>query len=250
MKIQWYINPEGSNFTFDQLFPVLTWCLKMVALISTHEVRTVLKTNARPGQQPRGAKLLSFARKDHFHMATANNGAEFNTKFSPSLFILGCVLLHEITHGWSGHDKVNTDTIMSSVRMFGTRNRALLYPKDVIAINTERVFGGNNIITTPKNVCIADELMRLMVSAVEVWDEEKQELVQHWVLLEHVSGRLLKVKKTSAFGEYAPAAVAFENPCTFENNILTLGDVHTPGGIVPNVKLKYLNEDKLLEWQG
>lgn len=244
MKIQWYINADGSTFTYEQLFPVLTWCLYMVSLVSSHEFEVVQQTNLRPGEQPRGAKLLSFAHKDHWHMATANNGAEFNTRFSPSLFILGAVLLHEITHGWSGHDEVNTDTIMSTVRLFGNRNRSMLYPKDIIAINTVREFGRPGVITTPKNVCVANEIMQLMVPAVAMPNG-----LQHWVLLEHVSGRLLKVKKTSAFGEYAPAAVAFENPCTFENNILTLGDVHTPGGIVPNVELKYLDEEKLLEWQ-
>lgn len=246
MKIQWYINPEGSYFTFEQLFPVLTWCLYMVSLVSTHEFRTVLKTNARPGEQPRGAKLLSFAPKEEFSnqtdTANADNGAKFNTRYSLSLFVLGAVLLHEITHGWEKeHDELNTDTIMSTVRLFGSKNRSLLYPKDIVAINT-LPFGAG--ITTPKNVCVADELMRLMVPAVALGE------LQHWVLLEHVEGRLLEVKKTSAFGAYPPAAVAFENPCTFKNNILTLGDVHTPGGIVPNVELKWLGDgSNLLEWK-
>lgn len=250
-KIQWLINPEGSNFTYEQLEPILTWNLKMVEMASEFEFEPVQPTTLRPGEQPRGQKMFYYAPKEDFSnqrvAAIAAQGAKFNTRYALSLPVTQGVLMHEIGHNYRLRHVLEGEpnfkySIMSEYNLFGHINRTLLYRPDIIKMNT--VPFSNGLVIPPKNVIFADSQFRLMVPAVDYQGG------QIWILMQYLQDNILQVKQSSALGHGPMDDIVFENPSTFEGDILTLDQVHTETGTIENVRLKWLNdEDNLLEWQ-
>jgi len=249
VKIQWYINSEGSNFTYAQTFEALTWNLKMISMVSNYEFKPVLPTTLKPGEQARGEMILSFRPKEDFNDpnvgAVAFNGAMFNKDYTPAYTypVFVGVLMHELCHDYNLKHAVEGDSdykfsIMTEWRGFGHINRTLLYRSEMIDMNT---FFGQ--LTQPKNVIFADSLLRVMIPAIDVGG------VQHWLLAQYLEGNILEILQSSFFGDGPVDNVVFANPSTFIDGILTLDKVHTQGGILENIKLKYIEEDRLLEWQ-
>jgi len=235
VKIQYSINPTGSNFTFEELAKIVRQNFDRIELISDFEFEDPTETDVPPGTLDNRNRTITFAPATSFpdpnDRAIAKAGVMFNIDKIKSLPIsdIRAILLHEFTHNFGVAHTTNQYSVMSTYRFFRTLWRGLFYRRDLVTFSgfTSRL---------PNNVICADEHGRLLIPAISYQG------TQWWVLLQYLENQnLLTVQK--AFP--ADDGIAFTNPSTFADDILTLDKVHTFDGILEDVKLKWIGNNKL-----
>ena len=80
--LSWCINPEGSNFTYEELRVVMEQNFGMIELVSEYRFNPIVETDAPAGYRNDDCKVIGFQPKEWFnspgHTAIAIHGMVFN----------------------------------------------------------------------------------------------------------------------------------------------------------------------------
>ena len=156
------INPDGSNFSYEELKRITEQCLSFYRRASGREIAPVEETDATDGDwRPDGIKVIRFRPKEEFSkqsvLALAVRGIKFNqdtTKYM-DLHELRWLAMHELGHNFGlRHDENSRYTVMTTERLFAMDDFSLLWRQDLQNL-------GSNV-----GIITVDEDLRIMIPAI------------------------------------------------------------------------------------
>ncbi len=177
---RWYINPEGSQFTYKQLRTMLRQNFAFISRASSYTF-TIEQTTARTLPWPN--KVLRFDPPEAFskptQLALAGAGISVNASSTKDFDKKNMrqLLHHEIGHNVGlGHDQHSKYTIMTQVPRFDRRSYfSLLWREDLLDLHLK---APNRDV--PVGWCSGDEDFNIMIPAIWAKGEQWQVRLKHY----------------------------------------------------------------------
>ncbi len=180
--IQYCINAEGSNFTYEELRGVFEQNLGMISLVSDFKFLPIYETDYEPGVYNPDCKVIGFLPSLPFfsskpsHKARAVRGVVFNIGSIryETLGEIRAIGLHELGHNvYLSHTNYRY-SIMTLYKLAPTYQRGLFWRADIIALDSI-----SSLIGQPIAFVTANERLDISIPSVVNADQEWSVRLKH-----------------------------------------------------------------------